>query len=102
MNDDMKKEQVSILSSQLEILVSMGTWGKANKDSMMQTANQIKNIIKTSEGNGISNEIGKFVDILIKAKVTALMNNDSDYQTICTKFDAIISNVKKYQGGVNE
>lgn len=98
----MKREQVSILSSQLETLVSMGSWGKGSKESMMQTANQIKNIIKNSEGNGISNEIGKFVDILTKAKVKALMDNDSDYRTICTTFDAIISNVKKYQGGVNE
>jgi len=96
MKNNIKKEQVSILSSQLETLVSMRTWDKTDKENIIRTANQIKDIIKNCEGNGISGEVEKFVNVLIKAKVSAFMSNDSDFQTICTRFDAIISNVKRY------
>lgn len=96
-----EKEQLSILSSQLEMIVNNGTWSPSIKDGIIKTAKQLKNIIN-SDRKTEPEEVKRVIGILTKAKVKAVMSNDCDYYGMCLKLDSIISNLSKANGGVNE
>ena len=90
------KEQMSILSGQLKSMIDNSSWGNAEKEAIVDTATQIKNLIRQPEKQIDDEDITHFLDVLVKAKVKAVLINDKEYYGLCQKLDSIISNVRKH------
>lgn len=100
MAERIRREQLSLLSGQLEMMVCNNMGNAAGDRQIIQTAKRIKHLMEETGNELKAEEVEKFIDTLTKAKVKSVMSNNSNYYNICVKLDAIISNIKKHYRGV--